>query len=229
MTWKAFGIDMNRAQVSVIIPCFNGEAFLKEALESVLRQGDLIGEVIIVDDGSSNPVSNPSQFKNDVLKIIRQENKGQGSALNRGIAESSLPFIAIIDHDDIWQEDKTRRQLKLIQEHDADAVIGEVVNFRSLQGEVIESRNLGTARVFGACLFRRQVFEEIAVITEDRRIHEVIDWWSRAKGQLKTVEDREVALFRRIHGGNQTLNKRYIDRSDLIVRVRQNLDRHHRN
>lgn len=220
---------MINGEVSTIIPCFNGEAFLKDALESVVRQGDLIGEVIIVDDGSSNPVSNPSQLNNDVLKIIRQENKGQGSALNRGIAESSLPFIAILDHDDIWQEDKTRRQLKLIQEHDADAVIGEVVNFRSLKGEVIESRNLGTARVFGACLFRRQVFEEVSVITEDRRIHEVIDWWSRTKDQLKTVEDREVALFRRIHGGNQTLNKRYIDHSDLIARVRQNLDRHHRN
>jgi glycosyltransferase involved in cell wall biosynthesis len=220
---------MNRAQVSAIIPCFNGEAFLKDALESVVRQGDLIGEVIIVDDGSSNPVSNPSQLRSDVLRIIRQENKGQGSALNRGIAESSLPFIAILDHDDIWQEDKTCRQLKLIQEHDVDAVIGEVVNFRTVNGKVIDSRNLGTARVFGACLFRRQVFEGVSAIAEDREIHEVIDWWSRVKSQLKTVEDHEVALFRRIHGGNQTLNKRYMDHSHLIARVRQNLDRHHRN
>jgi glycosyltransferase involved in cell wall biosynthesis len=219
---------MINAEVSAIIPCFNGEEFLKEALDSVSQQGSFIGETIVIDDGSSIPVSSIVSSSDDYVRIIRQENRGQGAAINRGIAASSLPFIGILDHDDIWHKEKTNRQLRLIKEHNADAVIGQVVNFHSVKGNVSVSRNLGTARVFGACLFRREVFQELSVITEDRKIHEVIDWWSRVKGQLNTVEDNNVALFRRIHGRNQTLNKRYKDHSDLIARVRQNLDRHYR-
>ena len=219
---------MINAEVSAIIPCFNGEEFLKEALESVSQQGNLIGEVIVIDDGSSIPVSSIVKSSDDYMRIIRQGNRGQGAALNRGIAESSLPYIGILDHDDIWDKEKTNRQVKLIREHNADAVVGQVVNFHSVKGKVSESRNLGIARVFGACLFRREVFQDLSVIAEDRKIHEVIDWWSRVKGRLRIVEDNDVALFRRIHGRNQTLNKRYKNHSDLIARVRQNLDRHYR-
>lgn len=220
---------MDRWRVSVVVPTFNGEKYLAAAIESVRSQGSDIAEIIIVDDGSKTPVSELKSFNKEGVRIIRQENQGQGSAINTGVRTTQGELLAFLDHDDYWAPNKISCQKRILLENSLDVVVGEVVNEWS-RGETIPSSvNMGPARVFGACLFRKSAFLEVGPVTEDRHIHEVIDWWSRANGKLRVGYSNEVALYRRIHGENQTLKKDNVDKGDLFRRVRENIQRNHSN
>lgn len=220
---------MDKWRVSVVIPTFNGERYLAAAIESVKSQGSDIAEIIIVDDGSKTPVSELKSLNKEGVKIIRQENKGQGSAINTGVRTAQGELLAFLDHDDYWAPNKIGCQKSILLENSLDVVVGEVVNEWSLRDVISSSVNMGPARVFGACLFRKSAFLEVGPVAEDRHIHEVIDWWSRANGKLKVGYSNEVALFRRIHGENQTLKKENVDKGDLFRRVRENIERNHSN
>ena len=217
--------NLHKNSISVVVTSFNGERFLNQAIESVLSQDESVDEIIVIDDGSTLPVSRMKDLCGKDIKIIRQNNSGQGSAINNGIKRSKGELIAFLDHDDYWPKDKIRNQRALLKDSLHDVVVGEVVNEWSLKFDSFRQKNMGHARVFGACLFRRDVFAKIGYLTEDKSIHEVIEWWSRAGNRLNVGYSDGPALFRRIHGSNQTLKVENLNRSDLIKRVRENIKR----
>jgi GT2 family glycosyltransferase len=92
-------------QVSVIVPCFNGENFLEDALLSVLAQIDPpTFEILVVDDGSNNPSAIQSicvSFRDERIKYLRKENGGVSSALNLGLEAASGRVFTWLSHDDI--------------------------------------------------------------------------------------------------------------------------------
>jgi len=90
--------------ITAIIPVYNGRRFLREAVESVARQTLLPERLIIVDDGSSDGSLDVLAGLSLPLpaEVIRQENRGQAAARNRGIALAQTEFIALLDQDDIW-------------------------------------------------------------------------------------------------------------------------------
>ena len=117
-------------QVSAIIALYNGANHITSAIESVLLQTTKVGELIIVDDGSTdNGVSVVENYilNNDIqdfqIKIIRQENSGQGSARNAGASKANNPFIGFLDQDDTWS---TTHVEKLLKEICSDPSIGWV-------------------------------------------------------------------------------------------------------
>lgn len=217
--------NLHKNSISVVVTSFNGERFLNQAIESVLSQDESVDEIIVIDDGSTLPVSRMKDLCGKDIKIIRQNNSGQGSAINNGIKRSKGELIAFLDHDDYWPKDKIRNQRALLKDSLHDVVVGEVVNEWSLEFDSFRQKNMGHARVFGACLFRRDVFAKIGYLIEDKSIHEVIEWWSRAGNRLNVGYSDGPALFRRIHGSNQTLKVENLNRSDLIKRVRENIKR----
>jgi len=110
-------------KISVIIPLYNAEKYVAQALGSVLGQtmGDY--EVLIVDDGSSdNSVAVCRELKDPRIKIISQTNSGAASARNRGINESIGDYIAFLDADDAWVPEKLAKQLAHL-EHSPDVGI----------------------------------------------------------------------------------------------------------
>ncbi|MEA4910593.1 putative glycosyltransferase EpsJ [bioreactor metagenome] len=101
-------------KVSVIMPVYNGEKFLGEAIESVLNQTFKDFELIIVNDGSKdNSLNIIKEYgnKDNRIKIIDQINQGVSVARNIGIKKSSGEYIAFLDSDDIWVEEKLNIQL----------------------------------------------------------------------------------------------------------------------
>lgn len=104
-------------QVSVVIPAYNAEAHIGEALQSLRSQTCQDMEVIVVDDGSSDrtPELVPSRFPE--VRFIRQANAGASSARNRGVREARGEWVAFLDADDAWHPDKLRAQLALMQRH----------------------------------------------------------------------------------------------------------------
>ncbi|MGH7383811.1 MAG: glycosyltransferase family 2 protein [Candidatus Rokuibacteriota bacterium] len=99
--------------MSVVIPAYNAERFLEEAVESVLRQAHQRLEVIVVDDGSTDGTAARVRAYGNRVRYVRQANAGVGAARNRGVALATGDYIAFLDHDDVWQPEKLEVQLEI--------------------------------------------------------------------------------------------------------------------
>ena len=103
-------------KVSVIIPAYNAEKFIGEAIESVLNQTYKNIEIIVVDDGSKDNTYHivKQNFGNQV-KLIRKKNGGVSSARNMGVKNAEGEFIAYLDADDYWLPQKLEIQLRCFE------------------------------------------------------------------------------------------------------------------
>ena len=113
---------MNHIYISVIVCCYNSEKYINETLKSVINQTYSKYEIIIVDDGSHDNTSNLiNKFILDnpkiKIKIISQKNCGLPTARNIAITNSKYDYIAILDHDDLWETNKLFEQVKQINEN----------------------------------------------------------------------------------------------------------------
>ena len=99
--------------ISVIIPAFNVERFIKDALDSVLTQTYKKMEIVVVDDGSTDDTKLILEDYARYIRTIVQKNEGVAAARNRGIAETHGEYIAFLDGDDVWFSNKLERQVNL--------------------------------------------------------------------------------------------------------------------
>lgn len=113
---------MKQSKVSLIMTVFNGERFLREAVESCLTQTYSNLELLIIDDGSTDSSLEVINSFNDdrIVLLINETNKGQSYSRNRGIKESSGQYIAIMDADDIAYKERIQKQLDYLINNDAD-------------------------------------------------------------------------------------------------------------
>jgi glycosyltransferase involved in cell wall biosynthesis len=89
--------------ISVVVPLFNKERYIRRCLESICRQTMPDFEAVVVDDGSSDRSPDMAEAIADPrIRVIRQENRGEGGARNRGIQEARGELIAFLDADDEW-------------------------------------------------------------------------------------------------------------------------------
>ena len=101
--------------ISVIIPTFNRNAQCKRAIESVLIQS-VPCEIIIVDDGSEEPIQFSGETGIHIIKFVRlHDNRGVSAARNRGVRESSNNILCFLDSDDVWLPNKLEQQIKAYQ------------------------------------------------------------------------------------------------------------------
>jgi GT2 family glycosyltransferase len=103
--------DSKVPTVSVIIPVYNGECFLRECLDSALAQTLAPFEVVVVNDGSTDGTADILREYNHRVTIIEQENRGQAFAVNRAVANSTADLIAFLDCDDTWDRRKLEREV----------------------------------------------------------------------------------------------------------------------
>jgi glycosyltransferase involved in cell wall biosynthesis len=108
--------------ISVIIPCFNSDNFIRESINSVLNQTYKNIEIIVIDDGSVDTTLSILQEYSGFLTILNQNNSGAGSARNAGLRASNGEYIAFLDSDDYWDPDKIRKQLNLMLHEKLDLV-----------------------------------------------------------------------------------------------------------
>lgn len=102
--------------ISVIIPVYNGEATIKETIQSVLEQTFTDFELIVIDDGSQDSTfAVVSSIPDSRLKVFPYPNAGLAASRNRGISQATGEYISFIDADDLWVPDKLEEQLKAIQ------------------------------------------------------------------------------------------------------------------
>ena len=109
---------MSPPKVSVIIPCFNREKYLSEAIESVLNQTYPSIELLTVDDGSTDSTPDIlSGYQHRGVEVLTHPgriNKGQSAAINLGLSRASGDYIAILDSDDYWDAHKIEKQVRFL-------------------------------------------------------------------------------------------------------------------
>lgn len=117
--------DNQEISVSIITPIYNGERYIGETIESVLKQSYGNWEMLIVDDGSidhSFEIARNFENNDSRIHVFHQENKGSAAARNYGIRNAKGKVIALLDADDLWEPDFLEKQVKFMKEKNAACV-----------------------------------------------------------------------------------------------------------
>ena len=224
------GPATERPLVSVVIPVYNGEKYLAEALDSVFAQTHRPLEVIVVDDGSTDQSAEIARAVPGV-RYCAQPHGGPGTSRNLGVSEARGPFLAFLDADDLWPVDKLARQLAVFDaDPNLDILYGHVQQFRRPQpaGAPVEDERIGgpvPGYVPGTALVRREAFLRVGPIATHWRVGEFIDWYARAKeAGLNSLMLPDVLLKRRVHTENLGIRER-ASRGDYVRILKASLDR----
>lgn len=222
--------------ISVIIPAYNVEGLIAEALASVAAQTMSVDEVLVIDDGSTDGTPawlRKAAGKDTRLRVLTAERLGPSGARNVGLKSATQSIIAFLDADDAWPRNKIERQMdRLCAADQPDIVSGLIQRFRQLElGTLTPASVPGgtTAHVnLGACLFRRWVFDAIGLFDEGLLHCEDVDLMFRVReAGLKLAVMREVTLYYRIRPGSLTQTEINDDRKarDVLKALRLSIGR----
>lgn len=204
--------------VSVVIPFYNGMAFIERAVRSVMNQTSPAQQIVVVDDGSHESESRGlSDLASSLgFTVIRQDNAGQSVARNVGVAFSSSPLICLLDQDDFFLHDHIEQLLATWASHRSPSmgyVYGDTQRV-DLHGEVIHEQfikshsthpKVTTADFLAtdmfilpsASMFSREMFNAIGGFHSDLRGYEDDDFFLRAHlaGYRGVFLDRPVVAW----------------------------------
>jgi len=214
--------------VSAIVAVRDGERYITEALDSILGQSAPPGEVVVVNDGSTDATQLALESYAGRLRVVQQEPGGVATALNVGIATSTGALLAFLDADDLWTPTSLECRLtRLAPPDQPEAVFGRMAQFVSPELGTAAARSFRfdpePARVtmFQTMLIRRAAFDRVGPLATDYVIGANIDWISRARAaRLRAEHVPDTVARRRIHGGNLGITERDRQAPDLVKAVR---------
>ena len=118
-------------KVSIIVPVYNVEKYLKKAVESTLNQSYEKLQIILINDGStdeSGKICDKYKQKDSRIEVIHKENGGLSDARNKGLDIANGKYIMFLDSDDFFEKDAVEIMYRKIEEKNADFVIGNYIN-----------------------------------------------------------------------------------------------------
>jgi glycosyltransferase involved in cell wall biosynthesis len=213
-------------RISCIIPVYNGERYLSEALDSVLAQDPQLFEIIVVDDGSTDGTAAILNAYAGVIRVVRQSNLGAAAARNTGLREANGDVIAFLDADDIWPAGRMRILAdELESDAAADVVAGsvEILDQRPAKPAGREDlRTIHRIHCVGSLLSRRSVFDRVGAFNEALRVVEDTEFIIRARDcgiAFKLIDI--VSVIYRLHENNisRDINRNQSSTLDAIRSV----------
>ncbi len=226
---KAQDTAKNYPLITVIVPIYNGEKFIKEAIDNILSQEYPALEIIIVDDGSTDKTKEIIQDIKADIRYFYQENSGPSAARNRGIRDASGEFIAFLDVDDLWPENNLKFLVEILQKNQEILVLHGFAQLldKNKAGNYDYAGNPEESfpGYIGAGLYRKEAFSIVGLFDEFMKYGEDADWFKRAeelKINLKKLQ--EITLFVRRHEDNMTKGKNLVELNALKV-FKKSLDR----
>lgn len=211
---------MTTPLVSVLLSVYNGSLYVKEAVDSVLRQtyGNL--ELIVIDDGSTdNTAEIVAGSRDPRVRLVRQENRGVSASVNRGVALGRGRYIARQDHDDMWHPERLARQLSYLQANPGCMMVGtwaEIWNEAGPTGRMLahpaESALLKLELLFNnpfvqsSVLIDREALEDVGGYSEDpkRQPPEDYELWSRLARRYEIGNIQQPLVVYREVAGSQS-------------------------
>lgn len=207
-------------QVSVIIPSYNAEHYVGQAIESALASRDVTVEVIVIDDQSTDNTWSVLEGFGDRIRIVRQEKGGPYKARNLGAKLARGAWLAFLDADDDWMPDKLAKQMALAADGN-DLVFTDRLNFGDISGvkerqsdcvslydgDVFEHLLQGNFITLSSVLMRKEAFERLGGFSVTDFGVQDWDLWLRFAGQGGRVGLAREPLTRyRIHSEQMSLD-----------------------
>lgn len=217
----------SNALLSVIMPVYNGAAFLAEAVASIAAQAYQPLELIVVDDGSTDETAAVVQTLGGTVQYRYQTNQGPAAARNVGLALAQGDLIAFLDVDDLWPVDKLAQQMACLQANPATQVVwGQTLLRPYQQADEAAFPPLppNWMPVLGSLLCRKAVFAQIGGFDPTMRFGEDMDWFIRLRERQVVIEKSSaLGLLYRVRPGSMTYNKTLpeLGMFDIVRRVQQ--------
>lgn len=220
--------------VSVVIPAFNYGRFVTEAVDSVLRQTLPVGEVIVVDDGSTDDTRGRLSQYGARVKYVYQQNRGLSAARNTGIREAASDWIAFLDADDLWHPAKLEREFHAVSRLDGIRFFGSA-RAAELPGRLpsdARARRLSVRDFLcwmplsgSSAVVHRTCFAEIGGFDEELRSVEDRDMWLRLVSRYPSAAVDAESWWYREHP--QQMNRNAGRMHENYVRVLTRFFRNH--
>jgi glycosyltransferase involved in cell wall biosynthesis len=224
--------SLTEPNVTAAIPVRDGEAYLAEAIESILAQSRPCDQVVVVDNGSSDRSAAIAAGYGPPLEVVGEPRPGIGAARNAALAAARGDFVAFLDADDLWQPDKTKLQLAAFEaEPELQLVFGHVRQFVSPDLAAAQAAVLQVPEApqpglhIGAMLARRSAIDAIGPWAEDVRVSDGLTFLLRAR-ELGLGQEMlaETVTLRRVHGANHSIHNRD-ERAEFARHLKRSLDR----
>lgn len=231
--------------ISVIIPTYNRELFVVEAVESVINQeydGEV--EIIISDDGSTDDTLNLLEQFNGKVKILKKSktcfSQGVAATRNRGIAAATQPFICFLDSDDFYLPNHLKKMAtELESDHNIGFVFSRILEAKQLNDlELFKpwtSKYIFKNDVLNPCvsrpgvvhtnsfIFKKEVFDKVGTFNESFSNGEDIDMWMRMSEQFKgKFVNQYGAIYRTQHGVSQLTGNSMATITECLLKVYKN-------
>lgn len=227
---------MSEPLVSCVIAVFNGEKYLREAIDSVLNQTWPPTELVVVDDGSLDASAAIAASYGQRLRMLRQANAGVSVARNAGVAASTGQLLCFLDADDWLEPDKIEQQVeRLCAEPALDFCDCHSRNFWSPELEVERLRREHRHREFidrvehghiSTWLMRRTLFERVGGFKPGMAYCEDIDLLSRCRDSgMRGATLPATLTWRRLHDANATSGDAAVQGAALAATMKAHLDR----
>jgi glycosyltransferase involved in cell wall biosynthesis len=199
-------------KVSVVMPVYNAEKYLAEAIESILNQTLTDFEFIIVNDGSTDDtlaIIENYQNEDDRIKCYIQDNKGQSMALNVGVDAAVGQYIALMDSDDISLPTRLEEQVIFLESHTEYGIVGtwartfgnETKNIQHpTDNEIIKSYLLFFCPfIHPSVMIRRKYLLSKRLYYDTSRLTQDYDLWVRSSRYFKLANIPKILLNYRVH------------------------------
>lgn len=218
--------------VSVIIPVYNAERYVGEAIASVLGQTYRPIEVIVINDGSTDGSEAAVKQFGGAIRYYAQRNRGLGATRNQGVEFAQGHFVAFLDADDLWVPDKLERQMKHFDDHPhLDMVFGYIQQFytpeleNDLKGKIAYTEEIMKGHSACTLLIKHASFYRAGPFDTEWNVGEFIDWYLKAKEMnLRSDMLPEVVARRRLHDSNMGTRER-THQTDYVRILKASLDR----
>jgi glycosyltransferase involved in cell wall biosynthesis len=191
------------------MPAWNAERFIEEALRSILDQTVPPGEIVVVDDGSTDATARLAASVDGSVRVIRRAHAGIGAARTAAVAATTGDFVALLDADDVWLPKKIERQLAVMDAHPAtDAVFCHVEEFSDpVDVPPPGVRRPGAAMaaaLTSAALLRRPLLNRLGPFPT-MAVGDWARWWAQARAHgVREEFVPEVLVRRRLHANNNS-------------------------
>lgn len=236
---------MSALSVSVIIPVYNAEKFLRNAVESAVRLPE-VGEVVLIEDRSpDNAYEVCLALKQEHAKVKLyhhpgRENRGAGASRNLGITKASCEFVSFLDADDWYLPNRFDAEARLFVDKTIDGVYGATGFFYNDKGVLdtqrlttvnhrIEPRKLlrtlltpGAGRFHtNAITVRKSLFDKTGVFDTSLRLHQDTHLWLRMAffGKLVPGIIDQAVSVRRVHAMNRISSRNQESRAQLYRKI----------
>jgi glycosyltransferase involved in cell wall biosynthesis len=228
--------------IDVVIPVYNGAQFIRQALDSVALQGDILATIIVVNDGSTDATADlVTQVIHEhpqlAVELIKQNNAGLAAARNTGIRYAKAPFIAFLDADDLWLANKLQLQYQLFLNstnpklgviycaYGTISEAGERISntlgniVPKVKGDIYRQLRWGNfvSGSGSSVLIRRSLFETIGLFDETLTACEDWDMWLRIAKQFHFDFVAQELVLIRLHAHNMQKNTKRMIGAELMM------------